>query len=92
MRLRIGAVLVLGLFTAESAQAQTVQANNWFEAIEKTDCKSVHKEQGGTWGLLTGTMMVGGRSYGPSLPAEAAELRQKKCGCPHTLALMGVGC
>lgn len=91
MLLRIGAVLVLGLTTAANAHAQMVQANNWSEAIEKTDCKAVHKDQSGTW-LLTGTMMVGGRSYGPSLPAEAAELLQKKCGCPHTLALMGVGC
>jgi hypothetical protein len=92
MRLKIAAVLVLGLTTIASAQAQTVQANNWSDAVGKTDCKNVHKDQSGTW-LLTGIMIVDGRSYGPSLPAEAAELLEKKCGCkPGSLMLLGVGC
>lgn len=92
MRVGTGAALMLGLIMTASAQAQTVQASNWSEAIDKTDCKNVHKDQSGTW-LLTGTMIVNGRSYGPSFPAEAAELLQKNCGCrPGSLALMGVGC
>lgn len=92
MRLNIGAVAILALTISASAPAQTVEATNWHEAIGKTDCKSVHKDQSGSW-LVTGTMIVGGRSYGPSLPPEAGELLQKKCGCrPGSLMLMGVGC
>jgi hypothetical protein len=91
MRLGMAAAsLVLGLTITASAQAQTVQASNWPEAIDKTDCKNVHNENG-IWSLK-GTVIVDGRSYGPSLPADAAGLLQKKCGCPHTLGTMGVGC
>jgi hypothetical protein len=92
MKLGIGAVLVLGMTMMASAQAQTLQATNWYDAIGKTDCNNVRKDQSGTW-LLRGTMIVDGRSYGPSLPADAAELLQKKCGCrPGSLMLLGVGC
>ena len=90
LRLFIGSVLIFGLTITWTAQAEMVQANNRLEAIEKTDCKNVQRDQSGTW-LLPGTMIVGGRSYGPSLPAEAAELLQKKCGSPHTLTTLGVG-
>jgi hypothetical protein len=90
------AILVFAC-SASALLAQTIEAANWNDVLEKVPCEKVKKNENGSWSVTATVIIQGARFENPTVTEqERSTVLEKHCpprrGCAGGLLTLGVGC